>query len=232
MRLATLARHQWTSTDYERMLAAGVFEKIELLCGDVVITGAAVRPYRWTLDDHEQLIALGLLEGKHVELIQGEILTMASMGEPHALTIMQLNYALLPHFNPGAGFHFRIQMPLALPALISEPEPDIAIVALDAPSNEAGRPTSASLLIEVAESSLAYGRERKVPLYAAAGIQEYWLVNLPERCLEVYRQPIPDASSFSGWRYQERQRLQEDDHVAPLAAPEVVVAVDVLLPRR
>jgi hypothetical protein len=105
MRLATLARHQWTSPDYERMLAVGVFEKIEFLCGDVVITGAVVRPYRWTLDDYEQLIALGLLEGKHVELMQGEILTMASMGEPQALTIMQLNYALLPHFNPGTGFH-------------------------------------------------------------------------------------------------------------------------------
>ena len=154
MKVATLGRHQWTSADYERMLAAGVFEKFDLLCGDVVITGAAVRPYHWTLDVYEQLIALGLLEGKHVELIQGEILTMASMGEPHALTIMQLNYALLPHFNPGTGFHLRIQMPLALPALTSEPEPDIAIVALRAPTNEAGRPTSASPIIEVAESSL------------------------------------------------------------------------------
>jgi hypothetical protein len=82
MTLATLSRHQWASADYERMVAAGLFEKIELLCGEVVITGAAIRPYRWTLDDYEQLIALGLLEGKHVELIQGEILTMASMGEP------------------------------------------------------------------------------------------------------------------------------------------------------
>ena len=82
-----------------------MFEKIELLCGDVVITGAGVRPYRWTLDDYEQLIALGLLEGNHVELMQGEILTMASMGEPPALTIMQLSYALLPHFHPGTGFH-------------------------------------------------------------------------------------------------------------------------------
>jgi Uma2 family endonuclease len=167
-----------------------------------------------------------------VELMQGEILTMAPMGEPHALTTMQLNYGLVPHFHPGTGFHFRLQMPLALPALISEPEPDIAIVGLDAPTNEAGRPTSASLLIEVVESSLTYDREQKDPLYAAADIQEYWLVNLPERCLEVYRQPIPDASSFSGWCYQELQRRQEDDHVVPLAAPEVLVAVYALLPRR
>jgi Uma2 family endonuclease len=216
---ATLARHQWTSADYERMLAAGLFEKIELLCGDVVITGAGVRPYRWTLDDYEQLIALGLLEGKHVELIQGEILIMASMGEPHALAIMQLNYALLPHFNPATGFHLRIQMPLALPALTSEPEPDIAVVGLDTPTNEAGRPISASLLIEVAESSLVYDRDRKGPLYAAAGIQEYWLVNLPERCLEVYRQCMPDASSFSGWCYQERQSLREGGPSGPIGGP-------------
>jgi Uma2 family endonuclease len=123
-------------------------------------------------------------------------------------------------------------MPLALPALTSEPEPDIAIVALDTPTNETGRPTSAILIIEVAESSLTYDRDRKGPLYAAAGIQEYGLVNLPERCLDVYRQPVPDAASFSGWRYQERQRLGEGDQAAPLVAPEVAVAVDALLPRR
>jgi Uma2 family endonuclease len=232
MMSATVARHQWTSAEYERMLAAGMFEKIGLLCGDVVITGAGARPYRWTLDDYEQLIALGLLEGKHVELIQGEILIMASMGEPHALTIMQLNYALLPHFNPGTGFHLRIQMPLALPALTSEPEPDIAIVVLNSPTNEAGRPISASLIIEVAESSLAYDRDRKGFLYAAAGIQEYWLVNLPEHCLEVYRQCMPDATSFSGWRYQEWQRRQDSDRVAPLMAPELVLAVDAIPPPR
>ena len=230
MTLATLARHQWTVADYERMIAAGIFEKIELLCGDVVITGAAVRPYRWTLEDYEQLIALGLLEGKHVELIQGEILTRAPMGEPHALTIIHLTEALLPHFNTRTGYHLRAQMPLALPALTCEPEPDIALVPLNAPTNEAGRPTSASLIVEVAESSLAHDRDRKGPLYAAAGIQDYWLLNLPERCLEGYRQPVPDAASFSSWRYQERQVLRAGEQVAPLVAPAVMIAVGELLP--
>jgi len=190
-----------------------------------------VRPYRWTLEDYEWLIALGILEGKHVELIQGEILAMAPMGEPHALTIIHLTEALLPHFNTRTGYHLRAQMPLALPALTCEPEPDIAIVALDTPTNEANRPTSAALVVEVAESSLAYDRDRKGPLYAAAGLQEYWLVNLPERCLEVYRQPVPEAASFSGWRYQERQTLSDGEHVAPLIAPAVVVAVADLISR-
>jgi Uma2 family endonuclease len=230
MTLATLSRHQWTRTDYECMRAAGMFEKIELLCGDVVIAGASVRPYRWGLDDYEQLIALGLLEGKHVELIQGEILTMVLMGESHALAIMQLNYMLLPHFNPQKGFHLRIQMPLALPALTCEPEPDIAVVALDTPTNAAGRPTGASLIVEVAESSLAYDRDRKGPLYAAAGVREYWLVNLLERVLEVYRQPVPDAASFSGWRYQGPRIQREDEQVTPLVAPEVVMTIAELFP--
>ena len=230
MTLTTLARHQWTVSDYEQMIAAGIFEKFELLCGDVVMTGAAVRPYYWTLEDYEQLIALGLLEGKHVELMQGEILTMAPMGEPHALTIIHLTEAFLPHFNTRTDYHLRAQMPLALPALTCEPEPDIALVPLDTPTNEAGRPTSASLIVEVAESSLTYDRDRKGPLYAAAGIQDYWLINLPERCLEVYRQPVPDAASFSGWRYQERQVLREGEAASPLIAPEVMIAVAELLP--
>jgi Uma2 family endonuclease len=192
--------------------------------------GGAVRPYRWTLDDYEQLIALGLLEGKHVELVQGEILTMAPMGEPHALTIIRLTEALFPHFNSRIGYHFRAPMPLALPALTCEPEPDIALVALDTPTNETGRPMSAALVIEVAESSLAYDRDRKGPLYAAGGLQEYWLVNLPDRCLEVYRQSVPDATSFSGWRYQERQVLREGERISPVVAPAVMVPVDEVLP--
>lgn len=231
MALATLSRYQWTVDDYHRMVAAGLFDKIEFLCGDVMLTGGVVRPYHWTLEDYEQLIALGLLEGKHVELMQGDIVTMAPMGEPHALTIMQLTYALVVHFNPNTGYHLRAQMPFALPPLTCEPEPDIAIVPLHGPTNATGRPTSALLLVEVAESSLSYDRDHKGPLYAAAGIQEYWLVNLPARCLEVYRQPAPDPTSFSGWRYQDVQRLQDGDQVSLLAAPAVRIAISDILPR-
>lgn len=232
MALATLPRYQWTIDDYDRMIAAGLFEKIELLCGDVMLTGGVVRPYYWTLEDYEQLIALGLLEGKHVELIQGEILALAPLSELHARTMMQLNYALLPHFNSRTGYYLRIQMPLALPPLTCEPEPDVAIVPLHGPTSAAGRPTSANLIVEVAELSLAYDRDHKGPLYAAAGIQEYGLINLSEGCIEVYRQPGPDPTSFSGWRYQELRRLRAGDQVSPLAAPAVSLAVSDLLPTR
>ena len=109
----TLPRYQWSTNEYHDMVEAGVFDEIKLLDGDVVITGAACKPYRWTLEDYEQLVALGMLEDKHVELVQGEILVMSPMGEPHALTIIQLNEILSPYFNSRTGYRLRIQMPLA-----------------------------------------------------------------------------------------------------------------------
>ena len=225
-----LPRHQWSANEYLRMIEAGLFNKIELLQGDLVVTGAACKPYHWTLEAYDQIVSLGLLEGKHVELVQGEILVMSPMGEPHALALIQLNEILIPYFNSRTGYRLRIQMPLALPPLTSEPEPDLAVVTLDAPTSAAGHPTNAVLVIEVAESSLAYDRDHKGPLYAAAGIRDFWLVNLPERRLEVYRHPVPEPRSFSAWRYQDCQVLQAGEQVSPLAAPDIVVPVAAVFP--
>ena len=227
---ATLPRYQWSANEYLRMIEAGLFNKIELLQGDLVVTGAACKPYRWTLEAYDQIVSLGLLEGKHVELVQGEIFVMSPRGEPHALTIIQLNEILIPYFNSRTGYRLRIQMPLALPPLTSEPEPDLAVVTLDTPTSAAGHPTNAVLVIEVAESSLAYDRDHKGPLYAAAGIRDFWLVNLPERRLEVYRHPVPEPRSFSAWRYRDCQVLQAGEQVSPLAAPDIVVPVAAVLP--
>lgn len=227
---ATLPRYQWSADQYLRMVEAGLFNKIELLQGDVVVTGASCKPYHWTLEDYDRIVSLGLLEGKHVELVQGAILVMSPRGVPHALTITQLNEILMPYFNSRTGYRLRIRMPLALPPLTSEAEPDLAVVTLDAPTSTAGHPANAVLVIEVAESSLHYDRDHKGPLYAAAGIYDFWLVNLPERCLEVYRHPIPDPQSFSAWRYQDCQVLQAGEQVAPLAAPEIVVPVAAVFP--
>ena len=227
---ASLPRYRWSADEYHGMIDAGLFDKIELLQGDIVVTGASCKPYRWTLENYEQIIALGLLEGKHVELVQGEILVMSPMGEPHALTIMQLNEILIPYFNSRTGYRLRIQMPLALPSLTSEPEPDLAVVPLDAPTSMAGRPTSAALVIEVAESSLHYDRDHKGPLYAAAGIRDFWLANLPERRLEVYRHPVPDPQSFSAWRYRDCQVLRPGEQISPLVSPEIVVPATAVFP--
>ena len=82
----------------------------------------------------------------------------------------------------------------------------------------------------MADSSLAFDRIRKGSLYARAGLPDYWIVNLVERVLEVYRDPVPDPSSDYGWRYRTVMRLTPADVVAPLAFPSSRITVSDLLP--
>jgi Uma2 family endonuclease len=72
--------------------------------------------------------------------------------------------------------------------------------------------------------------EHKTP-ESNKSVSEYWLINLRERCLELYRQPVPDPESFSGWSYQDRQVLLEGNQVSPLIAPEVEIVIDRLFPQ-
>jgi Uma2 family endonuclease len=133
------------------------------------------------------MVAVGLLhEDEHVQLIEGEILEITPQYPPHAATIQLLTRVLMQVFGPDAGV--RPQLPLAL-SDDSEPEPDLAVVAGDARSYLKVHPTTALLLVEVADSSLAFDRRRKGRIYAAAAIPEYWIVNLAERALEVHRRP-------------------------------------------
>jgi Uma2 family endonuclease len=86
------------------------------------------------------------------------------------------------------------------------------------------------LVVEVAVSSLALDRDYKGSLYARARLEDYWIVNLLDRVLEVYRQPTSDAAAAFGWRYVSRQTLGPGSAVTPLAAPAARVSVAELLP--
>ena len=123
----------------------------------------------------------------------------------------------------------RTQAPIALDDH-SEPEPDVA-VAQGTPREYAGEhPARPVLVVEVALASVALDRDHKGSLYARAQLEDYWIVNLVDRVLEVYRQPMRDSASVFGWRYGSRQRLSAESSITPLAAPGVSVRVSDLLP--
>ena len=105
----------------------------------------------------------------------------------------------------------------------SEPEPDIAVLAGPASAHRQ-HPTTAMLLIEVSESSLPFDRSEKLPLYSRAGISDFWIVNLQNRQLEVYRNPQSDGT------YAPPTILTPGQSVSPLAMPTASVAVADLLP--
>jgi len=134
--------------------------------------------------EYDKLVALGVFENERVELLEGELVAMSPIGAPHNFAVQALTELLVLALHGRAWV--RPQMSLAAHEL-SEPEPDVAIVPRV--DYHVEQPTQALTVIEVAESSLAYDRGRKLRLYASCGVPEYWIVNLPERCVEVYREP-------------------------------------------
>jgi Uma2 family endonuclease len=129
-----------------------------------------------------------ICEGERVELISGQIFTMAAKGTRHTVATTRL-IEELPRLIERRAI-VRCQDPITLPNN-SEPEPDIVVARLrsDDYINSHPSPADVILVIEVADSTIKFDRETKAPLYATAGISEYWIVNLIDDRLEIYRQP-------------------------------------------
>jgi Uma2 family endonuclease len=191
-------------------------------------TGTRTR--RWTKEEYYRLGEQGFFHGQRVELIEGRLMVQSPQGSLHAGGVSLLTEVLQP-LLPN-GFIIRVQLPLDL-GQPSEPEPDFTVVQGTSRQYLAAHPTSAVLVIEVADSSLGYDRRRKGSLYARAGIAnyaDYWLLNLVDNRLEVYRDPIPDATQPYGHRYATRVDLVPPAAVSPLAFPGIILPVASLLP--
>ena len=182
---------------------------------------------RWTRVEYERLVDLGVFQCEPVELIGGQLVVAEPQGSPHATAVGAADDALRAVLPPG--WIVRAQMPVALDDE-SAPEPDLAIVPGARADYRASHPARPALAVEVADSSLDFDRERKGSLYARAGVQDYWVVNLIDRVLEVYRDPGPDPSAPYGWRYRSVTTVAPPAVVAPLALPSTRIAVADLLP--
>jgi Uma2 family endonuclease len=127
------------------------------------------------------------------------------------------------------GFDVRTQLPLAL-GEYSEPEPDVAVVVGSARDYANAHPTTAVLVVEIADSTLALDRHTKASLYAAAGVPEYWIVNLVERQIEIYREPTPMDGTPFGYGYRTRVMALPGEEIAVPIASAARLRVDGFLP--
>ncbi len=186
---------------------------------------AAVMPARHKLDvrDYERMVDAGIL-GKQdrVELIGGEILDMAPIGRSHGSLVAALNQALILACH-GRAIVFT-QSSLWLDKW-NVPQPDFAVLRFRSDFYATGSrpgPADALLVVEVADSSLRYDLEVKLPLYAGAGIPEYWIVDVQERLVDAYRRP-------EGGGYAEKAAHRGGDQVALAAAPDLIVTIPLML---
>ena len=186
---------------------------------------AAILParHRLDVDAYHRMGEAGIFgENTRIELIDGELIDMAPIGQGHASTVNRLTQSLVLTCNRRAIVS--VQNPVRL-GRYSEPQPDIVILR-NRPdfygTGEPAGPADVLLLIEVADSSLAFDRTVKLSLYARAGIPEYWIINLKHRTGEVHQQP-------SDTGYLQTTTAGPGARLQLAAAPEITVALDEIL---
>jgi Uma2 family endonuclease len=186
------------------------------------------RTRRWTRAEYDRLVEAGIFRpGEPIELLGGELMVSEPQGSAHFTAVGLVDDALRAALGPG--WLVRSQGPLAL-ADDSEPEPDVAVIRGTRREYSREHPSRPALVVEVAESSLALDREHKGSLYARAGVADYWILNLIDRVLEVYRHPVADPVARFGWRYAATDALVPGSFATPLLAPDARIAVTDLLP--
>jgi Uma2 family endonuclease len=147
------------------------------------------------------------------------------MNPPHAVLVSLAEEALRAAFGPG--YTTRVQLPLVF-RLDTDPFPDVAVVPGRPRDYLAAHPTTAALVVEVADTTLQLDLTEKAELYATAGIRDYWVVDVNAGKLLVLRDPA--AVAAGGHAYRTRLTLGPSDSVTPLAAPAAAVRVADLLP--
>jgi Uma2 family endonuclease len=190
-------------------------------------TTFSVQPKRFTVHEYHRLVELGFLtENDRIELIRGELILMAAKGTAHETCIRRLLRQLPLLLQNRATL--QCQSPIYL-SFDGEPEPDFAIVRnrVDDYATEHPTPADTLLVIEVADSSLDYDREVKLPLYAEAEISDYWLFNLPDRYLEAYSEPCQISGQFA---YLNRRIVPITGTIALPPFPEQVLNLNSVFP--
>ena len=218
------AKRLFNADEYFAMGEAGILPEggSELLGGVVYMKGVD-KPWRFTVDDYYAMAEAGILtHDERVELINGEIIEMSPIGDRHAYSVDEIIDLFFAQLRSRA--RVRCQNPVRLDGL-REIQPDIAILRLRDGLYSTGHPGPADvfLLIEVSDSTLAYDRNVKLPMYANAGIPEIWIVNIPNGVVEVYMDP-------TAGEYRTRRVFRSEETVSPSAFPDISLPVSRIVP--
>jgi Uma2 family endonuclease len=177
----------------------------------------------WTVEEYHRMAETGILDfSERVELLEGKIIWMSAKGTAHRSAVGRTDRLLQSLLSNRA--YISIQDPITLNNR-SEPEPDIAVVQIDPLDYADHHPTPSEvyLIIEVADSSLKFDCETKGKAYAQAGIFDYWVLDVLNRELYVFREPSKDG-------YQSKIILREDKTISPLQFPDIQIQVLEMLP--
>ena len=188
---------------------------------------AALAPHRWTLDEYRQLHKTGLFEDRKVMLLNGELYVMPMPGPPHDVSMTLAFRYVLGICPPG---HYVRNQQAFFVGTRHDPGPDLAVVPGDVRDYGTDFPRTALLIVEVAHTTLQTDITVKAEKYATAMVPEYWVIDVENRRLLIFRDPAPLAEGLGAIAYRSHVTLNPDDTAAPLLAPGAAVRVADLLP--
>ena len=184
------------------------------------LEGYKPKPHRFTISDLERMIEVGIIrEGARVELMEGELLEMNAMFNPHYQAVLSLDDEFRERFQGKA--RIANQLPIRLENG-NQPLPDFHLLPLTHARNRIAEAHESLLLVEISDSTLRYDQNQKLHNYALSKGREYWIIDLKNRRLEIHRRPL-------GRDYLEKVTLFPGQTVRPLEFPEVEVHWDVAL---
>jgi Uma2 family endonuclease len=219
---------RWTKQEYRDLVANGFVDGSTtfLYRGELVDKSpeGELVPKLWTKREFIDKVERGFLTKQRVFLLRGELVEMASMGALHWHGLRKLNYWLTQNFLPE--FDTNTQAPFEA-FDESMPQPDGAVYT-KAQVSRHPCPNSAPLIIELSDSSIELDREM-AGVYAASGVQEYWIANLRDRNIEIFRDAVSDPASITGFRYALHRIAMESEEISPLAKADASLRIADLL---
>lgn len=175
-----------------------------------------VTRHRFTVDEYHRMGETEIFhEDDRVELVEGEIVEMTPIGWRHAETVNTLT-DLLADLRESGGYTISVQNPVEL-GIHDEPQPDLALLRVDRDRTRLPHVGDILLVVEVADTSLRYDRETKLPLYAKAGVPEAWLVDLQNGVVEVHTETSPEG-------YKVARKVNRSEKITSIAVPEVSIS--------
>lgn len=184
-------------------------------------------PHRWTLAEYHELYKTGLFQDKKVMLLDGVLYVMVMPNPPHDTSLALVEDWLRTVFT--SGHHIRTQKGFDI-GTAHDPGPDLAVVAGSIRDYATRTPTTAVMVVEVAESTLSIDTTTKAELYATAGVPEYWVIDVVNRQLHVFRDPQPLPAGLGAIAYRTHITRSPTDTISPLAAASATISVADLLP--
>lgn len=181
---------------------------------------------KFTVEEYLRMDRAGVFAGRRVELVRGRIYEMPAQGIGHVECNSRFSVVLHRHFGDVSRFWIGSQGTLRL-SRYDAPEPDFFLFDVPLGTPEIELPTP-FLIVEVSKTTLRKDRGPKLQTYAEVGVAEYWIANLEDERIEVYRVPVEKGA---GWHYDEVQHFRRGATITMLKRPDVVISVDEVLPR-